>query len=566
MIKNIKKFLNTNIFFLILLTIVAFSLYGKSINFGLTELDDNGLITNNVGFISYIENIPKLFTMSPYYNNSTSYYRPMLSVSFAIEAFFVRDNLKLYHVTNIILFVLSLYLFYLFCMELKLNSIITKFVLLVVAVHPMLTSIVVWIPGRNDSLLTLFFIASFVFFIRYLNTQKIKYAFFFGFFFILSLFTKETFLLLIPTYFVYLLFYKRDFSKKKLLFLFTSLIPFVIIFFILRKISIVTFGYEHYFLKINVIFVNLVKYTFMFFYNFFVPEYIPMMLFNAGLSLKIIIYNCLFTLILIFVLYKKILPVKIFVFSILIVFLSLAPTFLQEEIVYLNHRFFVSSIGFVIILVSVLDCLFTKVYKLKPFFIVFFIIAFVGLFCLSYKQADKYKDNEAFWVNSYIDSPNFYLVCQNLSKIYMDRGMLKEAEYYAKKTVELKQSYATFIQYAIFLIKTGDLEQAETALIEMEKDVKKNKDLCNSLLSEVYYKQNNYEKALQHALKAYDLAYTFKPSYCEQLATIYDAMENYDEEIKMYEKLLNYDRRNKDYKNKMMELKEKINNRKMKNA
>ena len=92
MIKNIKKFLNTNIFFLILLTIVAFSLYGKSINFGLTELDDNGLITNNVGFISYIENIPKLFTMSPYYNNSTSYYRPMLSVSFAIEAFFVRDN------------------------------------------------------------------------------------------------------------------------------------------------------------------------------------------------------------------------------------------------------------------------------------------------------------------------------------------------------------------------------------------------------------------------------------------------------------------------------------------
>ena len=159
MFERIKKFLNTNIFFLILLTIVVFALYGKSINFDLTELDDSGLITNNIGFISNFKNIPKLFTMSPYYNNSTSYYRPMLSVSFAMEALFVRDDLKLYHITNIILFVLSLYLFYLFCVELKLNSTITKFVLLIIAVHPMLTSIVVWIPGRNDSLLTLFFIS-----------------------------------------------------------------------------------------------------------------------------------------------------------------------------------------------------------------------------------------------------------------------------------------------------------------------------------------------------------------------------------------------------------------------
>ena len=102
MFERIKKFLNTNIFFLILLTIVVFALYGKSINFDLTELDDSGLITNNIGFISNFKNIPKLFTMSPYYNNSTSYYRPMLSVSFAMEALFVRDDLKLYHITNII--------------------------------------------------------------------------------------------------------------------------------------------------------------------------------------------------------------------------------------------------------------------------------------------------------------------------------------------------------------------------------------------------------------------------------------------------------------------------------
>lgn len=566
MLKNIKNFLNTNIFFLILLIIVVFSLYGKSINFGLTELDDSGLITNNIGFISNYKNIPKLFIMSPFYDNFTTYYRPILSVSFAVEAFFVRDNLKLYHITNIILFILSLYLFYLFCMELKLNSIITKFVLLIIAVHPMLTSIVVWIPGRNDSLLTLFFITSFVFFIRYLKDQKIKYAFLFGVFFVLSLFTKETFIVLILLYFVYLLLFEYEIQKKKLFFLFFSLVPFVLSFFILRSYAVFTFGYEHYALKVNVILLKFVKNVFIYIYNFFIPEYIPTMLLNAGISFKIVVYNCFFFSIMLFALCKKILSKKIFVFSTMFIILSLFPTFLQEEVVYLNHRFFVCSLGVIIIIITILDYLVTKIEKIKVFFVICSIVIFVSFFILSYKQADKYKDYETFWVNAYIDSPNFYLTCQNLSKIYTDRGMLEEAEYYAKRTIELKQSYATFIQYAMFLIKTGDLDQAETALIKMEEDIKKHKDLCDSLLSEIYYKRNNYEKALEYALKAHALASSFKVNYCEQLVNIYDAMEKYDEEVKIYEEMLNHDKRNKEYKNKINELKEKINNRKMKNA
>ena len=71
MLKNIKTFLNTNIFFLILLTIVTFALYGKSINFNETGFDDTSLIIRNINFISDYKNIPKLFIMSPYYDNFT---------------------------------------------------------------------------------------------------------------------------------------------------------------------------------------------------------------------------------------------------------------------------------------------------------------------------------------------------------------------------------------------------------------------------------------------------------------------------------------------------------------
>ncbi|WP_372519828.1 glycosyltransferase family 39 protein [Candidatus Ruminimicrobiellum ovillum] len=565
MLKKIKNFLNTNIFFLILLTIVVFSLYGKSISFEETGFDDTSLITKNINFISNYKNIPKLFIMSPYYDNFTTYYRPMLSVSFAIEAFFVRNNLRLYHITNIILFILSLYLFYLFCIELKLNSVITKFVLLIVAVHPMFVSVVAWIPGRNDSLLTVFYFSSFIFFIKYLNTQKIKYAFLFGLFFVLSLFTKETFIVLILLYFVYLFLFEHEIQKKKLLFLFFSLVPFVLAFFFLRSYAVYTFGYEHYALKISVITLNFIKYIFIYVYNFFVPEYIPTMLFNVSLSLKTVVYNLLFISVILFALYKKMLSKKIFVFSILLVFLALSPTFLQEDVVYLNHRFIVCSLGIIMIIVSAFEYLISNFEKIKIFFIICSIILFVSLFLFSYKQEDKYKDSETFWVNAYVDSPENVLTCKNLARIYLDRGMLKEAEHFMKKTIELKSNYGTLIDYARFLIMTGDMEQAETALLQLENDMKKGKDFVYYPLSIIYYKKQDYKKAEYYALMAYEIN-RYDMNYCKQLIKIYDVTEKYDEELKVYEQLSGYDKRNKEYKNKITELKERIKNRETKNA
>lgn len=569
MIKHIKNFFNTNISFLLLLIAVVFVLYGKSINFKLTSFDDDTLTVKNINLISNYKNIPKLFIMSAFYDNYTPYYRPVLSLSFAIESFFFRDNLKFYHLTNIILFILSLYLFYLFCLLLKLNVIILKAVLLILTVHPMFSSVVVWIPGRNESLLTVFFISSFIFFIKYAETEKIKYAFLFGIFFVLSLFTKETFIMLIPLYFVYLYFFKYKILKKKLLFVFISLIPFFLIYFILRNCSIAYFSYEYYVSNINISFINFTKDCFIYFYNFFVPENIPIMLFNADLNLKIIVYNSLFALILIFLLYKKILIKRLFVFSISIVFLSLFPTFLQEENLYLNHRFFIPSVGFIIIIVSILDCLFSKFDKMKKFlkfiFITVFICYFSYCFAFSYNQANKYKDYENFWVNSYIYAPNYYAACQNLSKIYLERGMFEEAKYYVKKAVFLKSSYETFINYANFLMAIEDYNQAEEALLKMEKEARGNKNLLYYLLSKIYYQKKNYEKALDYALKAYNIA-PYYTDYCKNLIKVYDVINNYDEELKIYKQLLDFDKNNKDYKNKIKELEEKINNKRKTNA
>ena len=568
MFKYIKIFLNTNIFFLILLTILIFSLYGKSIDFKLTNLDDNTLISDNINFISDFKNITKLFTKSAFYNNTTLYYRPILSLSFAIESFFVRDNLKFYHLTNIVLFILALYLFYLFCIELNLNSIILKFILLIIAAHPMFSSVVVWIPGRNDSLLAVFFVASFICFIKYINTQKIKYAFLFCLFFVVSLFTKETFILLIPLYFIYLYLYDCNISKKKLLALFIFLVPFVCAFFILRNYAVVSLGYEYFLFNIGILAKNFVKDSLIYFYNFFVPETIPVILFEASLPLKIIIYNCFFLFILLFFLYKKILSKEIFVFSSALVLLSIFPTFLQKENIYLNHRFFVCSLGFIIILTYSLDQLILRADKLKKilkvFLITVFLIHFVNCFYLSYVQADKYKNYKNFWINAYQDSPQYYIACQNLAGIYVDLGLFDEARYYMEKAISLKSSFKTLINYANFLVAIGNLDEAETAFLGMEQDMKGSKDLVYYPLSEIYYRKQDYENAQKYALKAYNIK-PYNISYSKQLIKIYDMIKNYAEELKIYEQLLNFDKKNEEYRDKIKELESKIDSKEQNN-
>ena len=49
------KFLKSNLFFFVLLFLVVFVVYGKAINFGLTNLDDDTLTQRNLKHISNLK-------------------------------------------------------------------------------------------------------------------------------------------------------------------------------------------------------------------------------------------------------------------------------------------------------------------------------------------------------------------------------------------------------------------------------------------------------------------------------------------------------------------------------
>ena len=125
------KFFKSNLFFFAVLTLLVFTVYAKSINYEFTGLDDEGLTYKKSLYISDIKNFPKFFVTDCYHNKKiTQYYRPVLALSFAIETILFGVNTKVYHITNIILFILALYLMYLFLYRLGQNKTILKFIIL----------------------------------------------------------------------------------------------------------------------------------------------------------------------------------------------------------------------------------------------------------------------------------------------------------------------------------------------------------------------------------------------------------------------------------------------------
>ena len=91
------KFLKSNLFFFLLLTIVVFSLYGKSIFFDFTYHDDDVSILGRVDFLSNIKNAPKLFLTSVFFLKEDPYYRPILNLSFMVDTVFCKGVPYLYH-------------------------------------------------------------------------------------------------------------------------------------------------------------------------------------------------------------------------------------------------------------------------------------------------------------------------------------------------------------------------------------------------------------------------------------------------------------------------------------
>ncbi len=221
-----------NLKFALLLGLISCIVYANTLNNGYT-LDDCAAIRDNAFVKKGITSIPKLL-FTPYHRGSfatsNDLYRPLSLVMFAVEYQLFGYNPAPGHFFNILLFVCSVILLFLFLDQLfeRKKTAVAFLASLLFAVHPIHTEVVANIKSRDELLCFFFAFLSLNIFLKYINTGKLTQLLAGAFCFFLSLMSKEsviTFLAVIPLIF---LFYRNEnIGKSIYVILWTALVAII---------------------------------------------------------------------------------------------------------------------------------------------------------------------------------------------------------------------------------------------------------------------------------------------------------------------------------------------------
>ncbi len=160
---------------------------------------DDELVTRGHALTSKgLAGIPEILT-SQYYQDAMGYaydYRPVVLVSFAIEHQFLGEHVWVSHAINVLLYGFMCFLLYRVLRRLfaGYSYILSFFITLLFAVHPVHTEVVASIKNRDEILAFIFGLLAFREAILYSTTAKLHRLLLVCLFFLLALFSKLTIL------------------------------------------------------------------------------------------------------------------------------------------------------------------------------------------------------------------------------------------------------------------------------------------------------------------------------------------------------------------------------------
>jgi len=166
--------------FIFFLCLVCFAVYFNSLNNNFV-FDDNALIINNP-FIKSPKYLKEIFRTSPYDYIATDkdvsedkMYRPLQIASYSFDYQIWGLKPFGFHLTNVLLHILNcLLLYYLFGKVLSVSA--ARVASLIFAVHPIHVSVVSYISGRADLLVSLFMLLCITLFFKFMQSRlKIFY-------------------------------------------------------------------------------------------------------------------------------------------------------------------------------------------------------------------------------------------------------------------------------------------------------------------------------------------------------------------------------------------------------
>jgi tetratricopeptide (TPR) repeat protein len=235
---QIGRYLSSSSAMMFLLIIPSILLYGRILNFGFTGLDDEELVVNKYSFNQHIENIPSAFMRDAFIDTKgDSFYRPVSTITFILDANLGGNSIWIYHLDNLILHAAALILLFLFLQKLGIPRLVAFYSVLLLSIHPVFTHAVCWIPARMDLLMTVLGLLSCIMFLSYIEKKNKNYAYANVLFFALAVFAKETAVIL-PAAYAGIYYLKRKGEKQNFLLLFISWV-FIFFFYLYMRSQVI---------------------------------------------------------------------------------------------------------------------------------------------------------------------------------------------------------------------------------------------------------------------------------------------------------------------------------------
>ncbi len=401
----------------------------------------------------------------------------------------------MYHFSNVAFHLIASCLVFIFLKKLNYKKELAFFFSLIFLVHPALTQAVAWIPGRNDSMVAIFVLSSFIFLINYININKPKYFIWHMIFLFLALFTKETALFcVIPMIFYFYFINKERKLKINKAYWAIGWIFIIGFWFILRGSVLKDSVSLPLFTMIKSIFANMPG----------LIQIIGKTIFPFNLSVLPIIEDTTFIygigaiLLLTFLIIRT--KSKRWVYLILgagwfLIFLF--PSFIRPNTTlvadFIEHRIYLPIIGLFIVLLETDLLKNLNLRKKTPQSICIFIL--IVFFSITLVHSRNFATRLNFWHNAVKNSPHYPLAHRNLGAMeYLD-GDMANAEKEFRTTLEINPNEEMAHNNLGLIYESRDMfYQAEKEYFE-EIKINPYYDNVYANLGILYYREKKYDKA-----------------------------------------------------------------------
>ena len=482
----------------LLIIILGLAVYGNSLS-GEFIWDDTHLVEDNV-YIRDWSNLPKYFTESIGAGADAatvySFYRPLQIITYAIDYSFWKLDVRGYHLTNALLHVFAALAVFWFITVLYQDWRLSLFTGLFFVAHPMHTEAVSYISGRADSLVLLFMLLCFIFYIKILREGKGAYYVLMTMSYILAILSKELSLILPFLLLLYHYTFRQELKLKVIL-----PVLAVNVSYIITRMTVLSFLRFH--VAIKTTFTQRLA-------GFFIAitDYIKIIVLPLDLHMEH--GNSFFKLthpqvglgasavIALFILIFKTKPARnIVFFSLVWFFIALFPTSNLYPInAYMaEHWLYLPSIGIFLLLARGLTLLYQE-RGLKQLSISVAVL-FLGFYSyLTIDQNSYWKAAIPFYKRTLKYANKSSRVYFNLANEYRRMGQSETAISYYKKAIKIRPDY--WDAYYNLGKAYDNLDKKEDAISVYQKIIKGDPNFYSAYynLGNLYYESHRYDEAI----------------------------------------------------------------------